>query len=132
MLGGYLGYTFLIPLHLPVWAAIIAAIAVAVVMGLVIERLALRPLLGQPALAIVMMTIALAGVMDGVAIMGWGGEYMTYHDVAAGDQPATSGRVSISAVVAAGTDRLGHRGGHPHVHIPLHQDRAGHAGHRRG
>ena len=48
MLGGYLGYTFLVTLHLPVWAAIIAAIAVAVVMGLVIERLALRPLLGQP------------------------------------------------------------------------------------
>jgi branched-chain amino acid transport system permease protein len=80
LLGAYLGYTFLIPLHLPVWLAIIAAIAVAVVMGLVIERLALRPLLGQPALAIVMMTIALAGVIDGLAIMGWGGEYLTYHE----------------------------------------------------
>ena len=80
MLGGYIGYTFLIPLKLPVWAAIIASIAVAIVMGLVIERLALRPLLGQPALAVVMMTVALAGVLDGVAIMGWGGEYLTYHD----------------------------------------------------
>jgi branched-chain amino acid transport system permease protein len=79
MLGGYLGYTFLIPLKLPVWAAVICAIVVAAIMGLVIERLALRPLLGQPALAIVMMTIALAGVMDGIAIMGWGGEYLTYH-----------------------------------------------------
>jgi branched-chain amino acid transport system permease protein len=27
-----------------------------------------------------MMTIALAGVMDGIAIMGWGGEYKTYHE----------------------------------------------------
>lgn len=79
MIGGYLGYTFLIPLALPVWAAIICSIVVAIVLGLVIERLALRPLLGQPALAIVMMTIALAGVLDGVAIMGWGGEYLTYH-----------------------------------------------------
>jgi branched-chain amino acid transport system permease protein len=81
MLGGYLGYTFLATLHMPVWAAIIAAIAVAVVMGLVIERLALRPLLGQPALAIVMMTIALAGIMEGIAMLGWGGAYVTYHDV---------------------------------------------------
>ncbi len=80
MLGGYIGYTFLIPLKLPVWAAIIASIAVAIVMGLVIERLALRPLLGQPALAVVMMTVALAGVLDGVAILGWGGEYLTYHN----------------------------------------------------
>jgi branched-chain amino acid transport system permease protein len=81
MLGAYLGYTFLIPCHMPVWAAVLAAVAVAVVMGLVIERLALRPLLGQNPLAIVMMTIALAGVMDGIAIMGWGGNYVTYHDV---------------------------------------------------
>src|SRR5512139_3605587 len=81
MLGGYLGYTFLVLLHMPVWAAIVAAVAVAVVMGLVIERLALRPLLGQPPLAIVMMTIALAGIMEGVAMLGWGGAYVTYHDV---------------------------------------------------
>ena len=80
MLGAYFGYTFLMPLDLPVWLAILACIGVAVVMGLVVERLALRPLLGQPALAIVMMTIALAGVMDGIAIMGWGGEYQTYHE----------------------------------------------------
>jgi branched-chain amino acid transport system permease protein len=79
MIGGYLGYTFLIPFALPVWAAIIASIAVAIVLGLAVERLALRPLLGRPALSIVMMTIALAGVLDGVAIMGWGGEYLTYH-----------------------------------------------------
>jgi branched-chain amino acid transport system permease protein len=81
MIGGYLGYTFLAMFGLPVWAAIIAAIAVAVVMGLVIERFTLRPLLGQPPLAIVMMTIALAGVLDGVAILVWGGDYVTYHDV---------------------------------------------------
>jgi branched-chain amino acid transport system permease protein len=81
MIGGYLGYTFLIPLHMPIWLAIIAAMAVAAAMGLVIERLALRPLLGQPVLAVIMMTIALAGVLEGVAIMGWGGEYKTYHDV---------------------------------------------------
>ena len=80
MLGGYLGYTFLMPLDLPVWAAILAAIAVAAIMGIVVERLALRPLLGQPALSIVMMTIALAGIMDGTAIIGWGGEYATHHD----------------------------------------------------
>ncbi len=81
MIGAYLGYTFLVLLKMPVWAAVVAAIAVAVVMGLVIERFTLRPLLGKPPLAIVMMTVALAGVLDGVAILFWGGEYVTYHDV---------------------------------------------------
>jgi branched-chain amino acid transport system permease protein len=81
MIGGYLGYTFLITFHLPVWASIIAAIAVAVVMGLLIERLTLRPLVGQSVLSIIMMTIALGTVLDGVATLIWGGQYKTYHGV---------------------------------------------------
>ena len=63
MIGGYLGFTFLITFHLPVWASLLAAIAVAAIMGLLIERLTLRPMVGQPVLAIIMMTIALATVL---------------------------------------------------------------------
>src|SRR5660398_270473 len=79
MLGGYLGYTFLAVMHLPVWIGIIAVIAVAAVMGLAIERLAFRTLTGRRVLAVIMMTIALAGVLEGIAILLWGGEYKTYH-----------------------------------------------------
>jgi branched-chain amino acid transport system permease protein len=81
MIGGYLGFTFLVTFHLPVWASVLAAIAVAVIMGLLIERLTLRPLVGQPALAIIMMTIALGTILDGLATLIWGGEYKTYHGV---------------------------------------------------
>jgi len=81
MIGGYLGFTFLVTFHLPIWAALLAAIAVAIVMGLAIERLTLRPLVGQPILAVIMMTIALATVMEGLATLIWGGEYKAYHGV---------------------------------------------------
>jgi branched-chain amino acid transport system permease protein len=79
LIGGYLGYTFLVPLGLPTWAALLLAIAVAIVMGLLIERLMLRPLVGQPVLAVVMMTIALATVLGGLATLIWGAEYKAYH-----------------------------------------------------
>lgn len=79
LMGGYLGYTFLVPLGLPIWTALLLAIATAVVMGLAIERLMLRPLVGQPVLAVVMMTIALATVLGGLATLLWGAEYKTYH-----------------------------------------------------
>ena len=72
LIGGYLGWTFLVPLDLPIWAALLAAIAVAVIMGLLIERLMLRPLIGQPVLAVVMMTIALSTVLGGLATLLWG------------------------------------------------------------
>src|SRR4030042_317333 len=81
MIGGYLGYTFLLNFPLPVWASLLAAIAVAAIMGVLIERLTLRPLVGQSALSIIMMTIALGTVLDGVATLVWGGEYKAYHGV---------------------------------------------------
>jgi branched-chain amino acid transport system permease protein len=81
MIGGYLGYTFLVTFGLPIWASLLLAIGVAIILGLLIERLTLRPLVGQPVLAIVMMTIALATVLEGLATLIWGGEYKTYHGV---------------------------------------------------
>jgi branched-chain amino acid transport system permease protein len=81
MIGGYLAYTFLIPLGAPVWAALILAVIASIIMGLVIERLTLRPLIGQPVLAILMMTIALSVVLEGLVTLIWGGDYKTYHSV---------------------------------------------------
>lgn len=79
LIGGYLGYTFLVPLGLPIWAALGMAIATAIIMGLAIERFALRPLLGEPVLAVIMVTIALATVLGGLATLLWGAEYKAYH-----------------------------------------------------
>ncbi len=81
MIGGYLGYTFLITFHLPVWASLICAVIVAIALGLLIERLTIRPLLGQPVLAIIMMTIALSSILEGLATLIWGGQYKAYHNV---------------------------------------------------
>ena len=79
MIGGYLGYTFLVTFGLPIWATLVLAIVAAIIMGFLIERLTLRPLVGQPVLAVVMMTIAIATVLEGLATLIWGGQYKTYH-----------------------------------------------------
>jgi branched-chain amino acid transport system permease protein len=90
MIGGYIGFTFLVMVGLPLWAALLAAIATAVIMGLLIERLTLRPLVGQPVLAVVMMTIALGFcILEGLAILIWGGEFKVY----SGALPALSLRL---------------------------------------
>jgi branched-chain amino acid transport system permease protein len=81
MLGGYLGYTFLVTFNLPIWASMLLIVATAILIGLLIERLTLRPLVGQPVIAIVMMTIALSTVFEGLATLIWGGEYKAYHGV---------------------------------------------------
>jgi len=98
MIGGYLGFTFLVMVGLPLWAGLLAAIATAVIMGLLIERLTLRPLVGQPVLAVVMMTIALGFcILEGLAILIWGGEFKVY----SGALPAISLRLGAVYVPAA-------------------------------
>jgi branched-chain amino acid transport system permease protein len=81
MAGGYLGYTCLVVLHFPLWATVATVIIAAILMGLIIERLTIRPLMGQSELAVIMMTIALSTVLEGLATLVWGGEYKSYHKV---------------------------------------------------
>ncbi len=58
--------------NLPLWAAIIAAIIIAIVIGFIIERLTLRPMTGQPLLSIVLMTLGLSQIMEGVTTVMFG------------------------------------------------------------
>ncbi len=72
MIGAYVMWTFLVWLKLPFLLAVLLTILIAILLGLLVERLLLRPLIGQPVLAVVMMTIALAAFLDGVTTMLWG------------------------------------------------------------
>ena len=59
-------------LGLPVGMAIVLALAASVLLGLLIERLALRPMTGQPLLSIILMTLALSQVLQGLSILVFG------------------------------------------------------------
>jgi branched-chain amino acid transport system permease protein len=55
------------------WAlAVAGAIAVAIVLGLLVERLILRPLVGQPIISVIMVTIGLAQVLGALVQIIWG------------------------------------------------------------
>jgi branched-chain amino acid transport system permease protein len=58
--------------NMPLWAAVIMALIVMAGVGLLIERLALRPMTGQPLLSIVLMTLGLAAFLDGLAAVAFG------------------------------------------------------------
>jgi branched-chain amino acid transport system permease protein len=58
--------------NLPLGFAVIAALILAVVIGYLIERLALRPMTGQPLLSIVLMTLGLALLIEGVVSIVFG------------------------------------------------------------
>lgn len=65
MTAGYAVWLF-IELGLPVWAAIPAGMAVMFALGLVVERLLLRRMVGQPIIMIVMLTLGLDILLRGL------------------------------------------------------------------
>ena len=72
MVGAFVTWWFTDEFGWNVWLAFAAAIGVAVVMGLLIEWLALRALIGQPILATIMMTLGLSQILQGGTIIGFG------------------------------------------------------------
>ena len=79
MLGAFLGLTATVVMGLPYWAGVPVALAGMALAGLLIERVALRPILGQPAFSVVMVTIGLGYVARGAVTMipFWGTETHT-------------------------------------------------------
>jgi len=56
------------------WLALVATLAVMVVLGLVIERVVLRPLVNQAQITLFMATIGLTFVLEGLSQLIWGSQ----------------------------------------------------------
>lgn len=72
MLGGYLFFAFAAGLGLPAWAAIPLAIAGGGLVGAVVERGLIRPMLGESPIAVFMVTIGLGSILVGLVELVWG------------------------------------------------------------
>jgi len=69
MLGAFAGLACMAFLGFPFWLAVPCAIAAMAAFGVLAERVVIRPILGQPAFSIVMLTIGIGYVARGVITM---------------------------------------------------------------
>ena len=69
MLGAFCALALLTVLGFPFWIAVPATIAAMGLFGLLVERVVIRPILGQPAFSIVMLTIGISYVARGAITM---------------------------------------------------------------
>ncbi len=72
LLGALATWWFTVVQGFPLWVAIILALALSAILGFLIERFALRPLTGQHLLVIILMTLALSQVLQGLALLIFG------------------------------------------------------------
>lgn len=76
MLVAYIAFTLAGTFKLGFWPLLFATVAASVLIGLVIEVLLIRPMLGQPVFATVMVTIGLAVIIRSVVVLLWGADPM--------------------------------------------------------
>ncbi|MBI5255756.1 MAG: branched-chain amino acid ABC transporter permease [Burkholderiales bacterium] len=69
MLGAFAGLVLMTMLGFPYWLAVPSAVAAVALFGMLAERLVIRPVLGQPAFSIVMLTIGIGYIVRGLITM---------------------------------------------------------------
>ena len=69
MLGAFGGLACMTMLGFPFWLAVPCAVLAMAVIGVLLERIVIRPILGQPAFSIVMLTIGIGYVARGAITM---------------------------------------------------------------
>ena len=77
-LGAYFFLAFILWANLPFPLAFLLALTGCFLLGIVIERLFLRPLIGEPLIFVIMLTVGLAAMFKGVILFVWGGNLHTY------------------------------------------------------
>jgi branched-chain amino acid transport system permease protein len=69
MLGAFGGLACMTMLNFPFWLAILCSVVAMALVGVLLERVVIRPVLGQPAFSIVMLTIGIGYVARGLITM---------------------------------------------------------------
>ena len=81
MVGGYMCFCATAYLGWPAWMGIVLAIVVCTALGVVIERLAYKPLRAAPSLAVLITAIGVSYFLQNAALLIWGSSPKTFSSV---------------------------------------------------
>lgn len=71
LISSWFTYGMLVQLKMPFLIGMLLTIVFAIILGWLIERLALRPLIGQPILSLIAVTLGLAYFLEGLTAFIW-------------------------------------------------------------
>ena len=70
-LGAFVCFTALTQVKAPFYLALALTLVCAIVLGIIVERLILRPLIGEPVISVIMVTIGIGVILRGLIYMIW-------------------------------------------------------------
>jgi branched-chain amino acid transport system permease protein len=86
MVGAFVCWALMTQFGINPWIAVLLAVGAGALIGWAVNRFTMNPLIGQPILAPVMVTLALAYFFDGLTILLWGGSIRSLPDFLPGDR----------------------------------------------
>ena len=97
MLGAYVAYTIYVSLHIPFVLAVLLAIGIMFLFGIVLQRGMISPLLkrGAQQIHIVLATIGLSIFLKNFAMIVWGSDVKNFPS-ALGEDPISIANISVS------------------------------------
>lgn len=99
LLGAYVSLALLTRWHVPFWATVVLTLGFAVALGLAIERLILRPMIGEPVVSVIMVTLGLSSILRAVVQGIWGTDTRPYPEIFP-SAPVMIGPVPVSRAYA--------------------------------
>ena len=106
-IGAYMGWLFVTEFHLPYFPAIAAVMLASGILGMVIERVAYRPLIKSPAFTVLLATLAVGLIVKNAIRLVWQDTPRTISGVLSAEPIELGGvfitpeRVAIMVTVAA-------------------------------
>ncbi|MQA73204.1 MAG: branched-chain amino acid ABC transporter permease [Solirubrobacterales bacterium] len=105
--GAYVLWTAIVEVGLHWTLGVLVALAVGALLGISVERLLLRPLVGQPIIAVIMVTIGLAQILEASIDLIWGTEPRTFPDfIPSGAVEVLGARITEGRLWALGLTAL--------------------------
>lgn len=97
LIGAYVSYTFY-QAHVPFLLSVVFTLIVGAILGLLTERLFLQPLIGEPTLTVIMVTVGLSFFFRGIIELFFGTDTLVFHPAVFPSEPIRLGAVVIGQV----------------------------------
>jgi len=100
-IGAFIFLVFSLRLQLPIPIAFLLTLLGSFALGFIIERLFLRPLIGEALIFVIMLTVGLAAIFKGLMLFIFGGNLFNYPDFLPQELSIQLGNIVISPVYMA-------------------------------
>jgi len=99
LFGAYVCMWLTVDVEMPFLMSFLVTLGFSVVLGFAIERVCLRPMIGEPILSVIMLTIGLSAILRGMIVILWGTDTRVFPEIFP-SAPIEVGFVKVSQVYA--------------------------------